>query len=114
MNDNPYHVGADVAHDPAQETHRHMTRLIAYDVTHPKRLRRVAKVCQDFGVRVEKSVFECDLPDETFDELMARLLAEIDEEEDMLLAYCICAACTKRIRSAGSVVRPRDVLVYFA
>lgn len=113
MTEDPYHLGADVVHDPAQEPHRHMTRLVAYDITDAKRLRRVAKVCQDFGVRVEKSVFECDLPDDTFEQMMALLIKEVDEETDMLVAYCICAACTRRIRSIGAIVRPRDVLIYF-
>ncbi len=44
-----------------------MLRIVAYDIVSASRLRRVARVCTDYGVRVEKSVFECRLSNEQFD-----------------------------------------------
>jgi CRISPR-associated protein Cas2 len=38
-----------------------MPHLILYDIADAKRLRRVARVCEDFGVRLQDSVFECDI-----------------------------------------------------
>ena len=46
-----------------------MLHLIAYDIASDKRLRRVARICEDYGIRVEKSVFECDLSDGDFADL---------------------------------------------
>ena len=36
-----------------------MLNVIAYDITDPKRLARVAKVCEAYGMRVQYSLFEC-------------------------------------------------------
>jgi CRISPR-associated protein Cas2 len=108
-----FRVGVTVfEHDPAKERYRNMLHLIAYDIREPARLRRVAKVCEDFGIRVEYSVFECDLSQELFQELWSRLTEEIDHTEDTILAYRICGSCVLRIASMGHVIRPGKVLVY--
>ena len=59
-----------------------MLHLIAYDIGHPRRLRRVAKICANYGVRMEKSVFECDLTDEQMAQFWNRLCKVVDEDED--------------------------------
>ncbi len=97
---------------PHERKYREMLHLVAYDITSPKRLRRVARICEDFGIRVEYSVFECDLSEETFQELWTRLAATIDAAEDCLLAYKICNSCTRKVESMGTVVRPGKVLLY--
>lgn len=66
--------------------------IVSYDVatTTPagrRRLRRVAKVCTNFGQRVQNSVFECLVDPEQWTRLRARLLEEYDSEEDSLLFY---------------------------
>ena len=99
-------------YNPEKEVRKHMLHLVAYDVRNPRRLRRVAKVCLDYGVRVEYSVFECDLDEENFARLWHGILNEIDEDEDSVLAYRICGACVQCIRSMGDVVRPEKVLIY--
>ena len=78
-----------------------MLRLIVYDIAHPKRLRRVANVCEDFGVRVQKSVFECWLDDDRFEQLWDRLCAEMDLDEDALTAYPIDERGARCRRTAG-------------
>ena len=89
-----------------------MLHLVAYDIRHPRRLRKVAKACEDFGIRVEYSVFECDLNEALFTQLWERIQAEIDPAEDAVLAYRICGSCVPRIESMGSIVRPGKALVY--
>jgi CRISPR-associated protein Cas2 len=66
--------------------------LIAYDVATDtaagrRRLRRVAKVCEGFGQRVQKSVFECIVSDGEMARLMDRLRHEIDLDRDSLRVY---------------------------
>ena len=66
--------------------------MIAYDVSTidlagKKRLRRVARACQDFGVRVQKSLFECKVGKTEWAVLRERLLTEIDCEHDSLRIY---------------------------
>jgi CRISPR-associated protein Cas2 len=69
-----------------------MLILVTYDVSTKttageRRLRRVAQVCQDFGQRVQKSVFECSVDQSKYEELTRRLVACIDKEEDSLRFY---------------------------
>jgi CRISPR-associated protein Cas2 len=69
-----------------------MRLLITYDVATPdaageKRLRRVARACEDYGVRVQKSVFECTIGDTDWVRLKSRLLAEVDSKQDSLRVY---------------------------
>ena len=100
--------------DPSNERHRNMLHLIAYDIRDPKRLRHVAKTCEDYGLRVEYSVFECDLTEELFKNFWKRLQSLIDQEDDCILAYRICGGCVQRIQSMGMVVRPTPTLLYIA
>ena len=91
-----------------------MLHIVAYDITDPRRLRRVAKCCESFGVRVEKSVFESRLGHDRFKAFWAQLCAIADPEEDALVDYPICASCEANVRTAGRVVRPEahDVYVF--
>lgn len=52
-----------------------------------RRLRRVAKVCESVGQRVQKSVFECQVTLAEFELLERRLLAEVDLTVDCLRLY---------------------------
>ena len=66
-----------------------MMVLISYDVstTSPagkKRLRKVAKECQNHAQRVQNSVFEADLDYSSFLKLKEKLMDLIDKEEDSL------------------------------
>lgn len=71
-----------------------MLVLVCYDVSTEtregrRRLRRVAKVCESTGQRVQKSVFECQLDVAKFEALQRKLLAEIDPVQDCLRLYRI-------------------------
>lgn len=69
-----------------------MLVIVCYDVSTEtragrRRLRRVAKVCEGTGQRVQKSVFECQVNLMQMEELQRRLLAEIDLDQDCLRLY---------------------------
>ncbi len=59
--------------------------LVSYDISHPKRLRKVAKVCEGFGTRLQFSVFECPLDEMRLNQLKAALAVEINADEDQVL-----------------------------
>ena len=99
-------------YNPAKEQYKQMLHLVAYDIRDSKRLRYVAKTCEDFGMRVEYSVFECDLNDKNFQLLWSLLLNIIDPDEDCILAYRICGSCVTKIESMGAIVRPGKPLLY--
>ena len=78
-----------------------MLHLIAYDIGNPRRLRRVAKICADYGIRMEKSVFECDLTDQQMMQFWERLRRVVDEDEDRVFDYRIGALERRNIRRMG-------------
>jgi len=83
-----------------------MLILVTYDVSTEtsagrRRLRRVAKVCQDYGQRVQKSVFECKVDKTTYELLEQRLLDEIDRQEDNLRLYRLSEPLEEHIKEFG-------------
>lgn len=89
-----------------------MLTLVAYDIVKPRRLARVARVCEDFGVRVQYSIFECHLEETEFQEFWSRILQEIDEEEDRVVAYKIDAKSARCTVTAGTMVCSEKVVCY--
>lgn len=89
-----------------------MLTLIAYDITDQKRLHKIAKICEDWGVRVQYSIFECRLEATAFDNFWSTLRNEIDDREDRLVAYKICLNCARDIRCAGKMESTEQVVAY--
>jgi CRISPR-associated protein Cas2 len=92
-----------------------MFLLITYDVSTveekagARRLRRVAKACTSYGLRVQKSVFEMQLGQKEWVELRSRLLGEIDPALDSLRVYFIDQSSKDRIEHHG-VTRPVNLV----
>ena len=73
-----------------------MLVLIVYDVATgdaggPRRLRRVARACADFGQRVQKSVFECSVGPAEWATLSGRLREAMDPASDSIRFYFLDA-----------------------
>jgi len=84
-----------------------MMMLVTYDVAlnddgGARRLRRVAKVCESYGQRVQYSVFECLLDPAQWVTLKARLFDEIDIEKDSLRFYRLGKNWRQRIEHIGA------------
>lgn len=84
-----------------------MMVLITYDVSTEsdggkRRLRRVARACKDYGQRVQYSVFECEVEPALWVKLRARLLKEIDSEQDSLRFYFLGANWKPRVEHVGA------------
>jgi CRISPR-associated protein Cas2 len=84
-----------------------MLIIVTYDVSTEtregrRRLRRVAKVCESMGQRVQKSVFECQVNDMQYEQLERSLLAEINESEDNLRFYRITEPTDMRVKQFGN------------
>ena len=83
-----------------------MLILVTYDVSTvtvdgQRRLRRAAKVCLNYGQRVQKSVFECKVNQAGFEELKRKLLKVIDEDEDSLRFYRLTEPLSKNVEEFG-------------
>ena len=84
-----------------------MLVIVSYDVstTTPegrKRLRRVAKTCEDYGQRVQNSVFECLVDPGQWTLLRRRLLDELEPETDSLRFYFLGSNWRRRIEHVGA------------
>lgn len=89
-----------------------MLTLIGYDITDHKRLARVARICEDYGLRVQYSLFECRLDESDFEELWLKLLFEINDREDRIVAYQIDAKSAQKTLTAGTMVCSEKVVCY--
>lgn len=83
-----------------------MLILVSYDVSTEtaagrRRLRRVAKVCLNYGQRVQKSAFECQVDMATLEILKAALLNEISLDEDNLRIYRLTEPLSKNVQEFG-------------
>ena len=83
-----------------------MLVLVSYDVSidkgGPRRLRRVAKACKDYGQRVQYSVFECIVDPAQWAVLRQRLMDEIDPELDSLRFYFLGSNWKRRVEHIGA------------
>jgi CRISPR-associated protein Cas2 len=84
-----------------------MMVLVSYDIRTtdpggPKRLRRIAKACRDFGQRVQFSVFECEVDPAQWAALRARLIQMISADKDSLRFYFLGANWKRRVEHVGS------------
>ncbi len=83
-----------------------MMILVSYDVRTEaaagrRRLRRVARVCLNYGQRVQESVFECRVNQAQYEALERALLAEIDLNEDNLRFYRLTEPLTQHVKEFG-------------
>ena len=84
-----------------------MMVLITYDVNTQsaagqKRLRKVAKQCQNYGQRVQNSVFECIIDTARLKQLQAALEKLIDKDKDSLRFYYLGDEWRKRVEHIGA------------
>jgi len=81
--------------------------LVSYDVATTskggaRRLRRIAKVCTDYGQRVQFSVFECVVDPAQWTLMRQKLIKIIDEEQDSLRFYFLGANWKRRVEHVGA------------
>lgn len=80
--------------------------LVAYDVSTAspagtRRLSRIAKICKNFGQRVQNSVFECRVDPAQWVSLKTQLLREFSEREDSLRFYFLGNNWDRRVEHHG-------------
>lgn len=84
-----------------------MMVLVSYDVAvtspgGPTRLRKVAKECQNYGQRVQYSVFECVVDPAKWTRLKNKLEKIIDSKQDSLRYYYLGANYKRRVEHVGA------------
>jgi CRISPR-associated protein Cas2 len=89
--------------------------LVAYDVADPDRLRRTARVLEDYGKRLQQSVFVCVLRPDDADELLEEARDCMDATADRLIVLPLCDRCREDLTQYGeSMPLPDAVTGYIA
>jgi CRISPR-associated protein Cas2 len=84
-----------------------MMVLVSYDVSTreeggARRLRRVARACQDYGQRVQYSVFEIEVDPAQWTALKQKLLNSVDLDQDSLRFYYLGKRWQSRVEHVGA------------
>ena len=90
--------------------------IVSYDIADPRRLRKVARIVEGFGTRIQYSVFECPLDNLRLEKLKARLKDALNRDADQILFIDLgetAASTGLRIESIGLpyLVRSRLTIV---
>jgi CRISPR-associated protein Cas2 len=79
-----------------------MITLITYDITEPKRLNNLRTFLKEFGLRTQKSVFECDIDDIALKRIRAYCRDNLDIKTDSVRIYKICTRCINKVILSGT------------
>jgi CRISPR-associated protein Cas2 len=90
-----------------------MFYVVSYDITDDRLRDRVSKALAALGTRVQKSVFELDLPPDRISQVISTV-ATLIEETDSLRCYRICERCLADSRLFDQIPLSLDKSYYFA
>ncbi len=82
--------------------------LISYDITNDRKRYRVMKLLKNYGHRVQKSVFECELEEHHLLRLREQIRKEIVPEDDSVRYYILCRSCRDRVLLDGFGTPPEE------
>lgn len=89
-----------------------MFYLVCFDIADDRIRYRAVKILKGYGIRVQKSVFECSsLTEEQFLKLRQRLEETIDSTQDSVRYYLLCRKCIRSVEYSGLGELPK-VLAY--
>jgi len=75
--------------------------IIAYDIVDDRKRTKAADTLKDYGMRIQKSVFDCALKEAAIDELKDKLKTIIDAKEDSILIIPLCETCVTQKQTIG-------------
>lgn len=78
-----------------------MLVMISYDVVEDKKRLKLMKLLKDYGDRVQKSVFECNLSQKTYAKVKSGAEAIINKRKDRVRYYRICKGCVDKVEISG-------------
>lgn len=81
-----------------------MNMIVAYDIADPRRLNKIAKLIKDYGVRVQKSIFEVDVDSRRFSEMKISVEEVIEASEDGVKYFPLCEKCAGTVEIIGQGV----------
>jgi len=86
--------------------------VISYDIEDDKKRYKVSQVLENYGTRVQYSVFECIINEQQLKEIKEKTKNIVDKEKDSIRIYIICENCLKKIDIIGIGEITRDLDFY--
>lgn len=78
-----------------------MIYMVCYDISNNKRLHKAAKKLEQFGIRVQKSFFQCEMESDRMERMKRELLRIINRKQDSLFIYPLCEKCSRGALTDG-------------
>ncbi len=78
-----------------------MLVMISYDIVEDKKRLKLMKFLKDYGERVQKSVFECNLTQRDYQKVKSGVEEIIDDKKDRVRYYRICKGCAEKVEISG-------------
>lgn len=75
--------------------------IVAYDITNPRRLQKIARIMKDYGVRVQKSIFEVAVDSLLFHQMRHRVEQVMDVKADGVKYFALCPKCSDTLIALG-------------
>lgn len=75
--------------------------VVCYDIADPKRLNSIAKICETYGLRLQKSCFQIHMDINRVKEILEKIKKVIKPKYDSILCYYICEDCYNKIETIG-------------
>ena len=85
--------------------------VIAYDILNDRRRTKIFKILSGFGTWTQFSLFECFLTKQQLILLKSKLARHLDERQDSLRFYPLCANCVAKVETVGGAP-PQDETVF--
>ncbi len=86
--------------------------VVAYDIASNSRRRQAEACAREFGVRLQRSLFVCQITDAEANTLSDRVIRLIDHEQDRVAVYRLCAKDAARVViQGGSRLQESELLV---
>jgi CRISPR-associated protein Cas2 len=87
--------------------------VVSYDIPETKRRTKLSKLLLNYGNRVQYSVFECIMDTVMLEGLVEKIGLVIDENDDSVRIYPLCAGCERTIKviGQGEVTADKDVYI---
>ncbi len=80
-----------------------MKYVISYDISSDRLRRKVSRIMEDYGRRVQYSVFECELDNKRLKKLYKKLVdITLQMQEGSIKFYPLCASCSEKILTIGT------------
>ncbi len=86
--------------------------VVSYDIEDDKKRFKVAQIFENYGTRVQYSVFECIINEQQLKEIKEKTKNIIDKEKDSIRFYIICESCLKKIEIIGIGEVTKDLDFY--